>query len=220
LTNSFCWASCGTTKNIVASSTPYLVSALRQTAKNLEKPDVTYRWSSFANCNCGHLIQTVTGMNASEIQSKAMMQEGDWGKQANANVHQPRLSPPQPDFGDRPALDEGAWEPEDVGACQVSGASMDFVFYSLNRMGLKATDIKQLERLSDPEVRRRLGTENVYFPHHVRENVIRYLAEWADMLEEDLESNLGDEGRRGSLTKNAVFEDTKESSRKIVLIHQ
>ena len=159
-------------------------------------------------------------MNASEIQSKAMMQEGDWGKQANANVHQPRLSPPQPDFGDRPALDEGAWEPEDVGACQVSGASMDFVFYSLNRMGLKATDIKQLERLSDPEVRRRLGTENVYFPHHVRENVIRYLVEWADMLEEDLESNLGDEGRGGSLTKNAVFEDTKESSRKIILIHQ
>lgn len=201
----------------MAISTPYLVSALRQTARNLEKPEVAYRWSSFANCNCGHLIQTVTGMDASEIQSKAMMQDGDWGKQANANVHQPRLSPPQPDFGDRPALDEGAWEPEDVGACQVTGASIDFVFYSLNRMGLSATDIKQLERLSDPEVRRRLGTENVYFPHHVRENVITYIIEWADMLEEDLE---GDRGGLSSPTKGAVFEDMEKSPREIVLIHQ
>jgi len=189
----------------VASSTPYLISALRQTAKNLEKPEVTYRWSSFANCNCGHLIQTVTGMDASEIQSKAMMHDGDWGKQANANVHQPRLSPPQPDFGDRPALDEGAWEPEDVGACQVTGASIDFVFYSLNRLGLSATDIKQLERLSDPEVRRRLGTENVYFPHHVRENVISYMIEWADMLEKDLEGDLGDKRVFSSPTKRAVY---------------
>jgi hypothetical protein len=142
-------------------------------------------------------------MEASEIQSKAMMQEGDWGKQASANVHQPRKSPPRPDFGDRPALDEGAWEPEDVGACQVSGASMDFVFYSLNRMGLSATDVRQLERLSDPEVRRRLGTENVYFPHHVRENVIDYLIKWADLLEEDL----CDEGKVPSSTQKAVFKD-------------
>lgn len=146
------------------------------------------------------------------------MQEGDWGKQAKASVHQPRVSPPQPDFGDRPALDEGAWEPENVGACQVSGASMDFVFYSLNRIGLSATDIKQLERLSDPEVRRRLGTENVYFPHHIRENVIRYVVEWADMLEEDLESDLGDEEKVSSSTKKAVLEVVKKSPRKIALI--
>ena len=199
----------------MAIATPYLVSALRQTARNLEKTEVTYRWSSFANCNCGHLIQTVTGMDASEIQSKAMTQDGDWGKQAN--VHQPRLSPPQPDFGDRPALDEGAWEPEDVGACQVTGASIDFVFYSLNRMGLSATDIKQLERLSDLEVRRRLGTENVYFPHHVRENVITYIIEWANMLEEDLE---GDRGVSSSQTKGAVFEDMEKSLYETVLIHQ
>ena len=195
----------------MASSTPYLVSALRQTAKNLEKSEVTYRWSSFANCNCGHLIQTVTGMGASEIQSKAMMQDGDWGKQANANVHQVRLSPPQPDFGDRPALDEGAWEPENVGACQVTGASTDFVFYSLNRLGLSATDIKQLERLSDPDVRRRLGTENVYFPHHVRENVISYMTEWADMLEEDLEGDLGNRGVFSSATRRTVSEDIEKS---------
>ena len=80
---------------------------------------------------------------------------------------------------------------------------MDFVFYSLNRMGLSATDVRQLERLSDPEVRRRLGTENVYFPHHVRENVIAYLIKWADLLEEDL----CDEGKVPSSTQKAVFKD-------------
>ena len=102
-------------------------------------------------------------------------------------------------------MDEGAWEPEDVGACQVTGASIDFVFYSLTRLGLSATDIKQLERLSDPEVRRRLGTENVYFPHHVRENVISYMIEWADMLEKDLEGDLGDKRVFSSPTQRAVY---------------
>ena len=84
-------------------------------------------------------------------------------------------------------------------------------------MGLSATDIKQLERLSDPGVRRRLGTENVYFPHHVRENVITYIIEWANMLEEDLEA---DRGVSSSQTKGAVFEDMEKSLSETVLIHQ
>lgn len=202
----------------MAKSSPRLISALRQTASNLEQPDVTYKWSSFSNCNCGHLIQTVTGMDASAIQRQAMMQEGDWGRQANSHVQQPSPTPPQPDFGDRPALDEGAWEPENIGACQVSGASMDFVFYSLNRMGLSSADIKQLERLSDPEVRRRLGTEKIHYPHHVRENVIHYLLEWAEMLEEELVTNIVRKPASLSSNRKPVSDVMKKSPRKSELI--
>jgi len=169
----------------MATANPRLIRALRDTATKLEQPEVTYKWSSFSNCNCGHLIQTITGLDATDLQRQAMMHDGDWGKQAHQRNYV-STTPPQPDYGDRPPLDEGAWEPENIGACAVTGVSMDFVFYSLEGLGLNAADIEQLERLSDPTIRRRLGAENAHYPHHVRENVIQYLRTWADMLEEQL----------------------------------
>ncbi|MEM1083298.1 MAG: hypothetical protein AAGI48_04190 [Verrucomicrobiota bacterium] len=93
---------------------------------------------------------------------------------------------PQPDFGDRPALDEGAWEPENVGSCQITGAPLDFVFDQLEAVGLETSDFEHLERLSSPKVRRRLGNFSVSFPHNVVENVVTYLKAWADLLEEEL----------------------------------
>lgn len=114
-----------------------------------------------------------------------MQREGDWGSQAGESVQRPF---PEFDFGDRPALDEGAWEPEDVGACQVTGAPLDDVLSQMYALGLQPDDVGHLERLSDPQVRRRLGNNTVYFPHHCRENVIEYLHAWADLLEERLEA--------------------------------
>ena len=92
----------------------------------------------------------------------------------------------QPDYGDRPALDEGAWEPENVGACRASGARLDSILESMVRLGLDPHDIAHLERLSDPEIRRKLGTNTEYFAHYLRENVIAYLSAWADLLEAQL----------------------------------
>lgn len=58
-----------------------LVRALRTTALRLES-GANYRWSNFANCNCGNLAQTVTDLSASEIHRAAFQQGGDWGEQA------------------------------------------------------------------------------------------------------------------------------------------
>ncbi|MFZ1863324.1 MAG: hypothetical protein WAU39_03790 [Polyangiales bacterium] len=169
-----------------------LVGVLRQTAARLTRDDVTYRWSSFAHCNCGHLAQTITGMDPAEIQRRAMRREGDWGGQARDSVVRPS---PEFDFGDRPALDEGAWEPDDVGACQVTGAPLDEVLAKMYALGLTPDDVGHLERLSDPQVRRRLGNNTTHFPHHRRENVVRYLHAWADLLEECLEAQAAHERR-------------------------
>lgn len=113
-----------------------------------------------------------------------MRREGDWAGQARNLVARPF---PDFDFGDRPALDEGAWEPEDVGACPVTGTPLDQVLEQMYALGLTAADVGHLERLTDREVRRRLGTHKEDFPHHRRENVVAYLEAWADLLEEQLE---------------------------------
>jgi hypothetical protein len=160
-----------------------LIFALRKTAARLSREEVTYRWASFAHCNCGHLAQTITGLDPAEIQRRAMRREGDWGSQARNSALR-RL--PQRDHLDGPALDEGAWEPENVGACQATGAPLDAVLRQMYQLGLSPEDVGHLERLSDPEVRRRLGTGTRHFPHHQRENVIAYLQAWAALLEEQL----------------------------------
>ncbi|MBT8481746.1 MAG: hypothetical protein HKP36_09180 [Myxococcales bacterium] len=160
-----------------------LVLALRQTAARLSRQDVLYSWASFAHCNCGHLAQTITGLDPSELQRRAMRREGDWGSQARDGGAR-RF--PDFDFGDRPALDEGAWEPENVGACQVTGAPLDEVLDQMYLLGMTVEDVGHLERLSSPEVRRRMGNNTVHFPHGRRENVVAYLTAWADLLEEQL----------------------------------
>ena len=170
----------------MAYASTRLVVALRETAARLAREDVVYRWASFAHCNCGHLAQTITGLGPNEIQRRAMRREGDWGRQA-LDVGSRRF--PDFDFGDRPALDEGAWEPENVGACQVTGAPLDEVLERMYALGLTADDVGHLERLSSPDVRRKLGNNTVHFAHSERENVVAYLSAWADLLEE----RLGDE---------------------------
>lgn len=168
----------------MAKASVELVVALRETAARLLSEKVKYQWGSFAHCNCGHLAQTITGLAPEEIQRRAMRREGDWGAQAFdvAARHFPEF-----DYGDRPALDEGAWEPEDIGACQVTGAPLDEVLGQMYAFGLSPNDVRHLERLSDPEVRRQLDTHKQHFRHHLRENVVAYLDAWADLLEERLE---------------------------------
>lgn len=160
-----------------------LISALRDTALRLADRSVTYRWSHFAHCNCGHLAQTITGLAPSEIQERALRRAGDWAQQAE-RVEVPESAP---DYGDRPALDEGCFEPERPEFCAATGMPLDTVLRAMFELGLSREDVAHLERLSDPAIRRRLGTNLVDYPHNQRDNVVAYLHAWADLLEEQLE---------------------------------
>ena len=174
----------------MAYPTLQLIQALRKTADRLET-SAEYKWSHFAHCNCGHLAQTVTGLSAREIQDGAMRREGDWGEQAvayKANSWNTPRPLPEPDFGDRPALDEGAWEPENIGACTVTGTPLDRVLDQLYAIGMTETDVQCLERLSDARVRRRLGANQKEYLHYERANVVAYLRAWSDLLSEELPS--------------------------------
>ncbi len=154
-----------------------LVLALRATHARLSAPETRYEWSHFGHCNCGHLAQTITGKTARAIYDAAFHRPGDWGEQAAAI----RLT--TPDFGDRPALDEGAYEPEPRELCGVTGSPLVRILDEMYALGLDQRDIDQLEDLSNEEVLRRLGAVRTGLVRNDRGDVVRYLGAWADALE-------------------------------------
>lgn len=162
----------------MAVPTARLVVALRETAARLASPAAVYRWSHFGHCNCGHLAQTITGLPARTIYQAAFRRPGDWGQQAAAlDV---------PDFGDRPANDEGAWEPEGTDHCAATGSPLEVVLGAMYDVGLERRDIEHLEDLSDERVLRRLGAVATGLPRDDRASVVRYLEAWADLVESQL----------------------------------
>ncbi|MEL7060565.1 MAG: hypothetical protein AAGN46_11110 [Acidobacteriota bacterium] len=134
-----------------------LIEALRATARRLEK-DADYRWTHMGRCNCGHLAQTITGLSAAEIHSRAMARAGDWSQQAR--TYRPRA------------------------VCPTSGYPMDEVLDALLLLGLTRDDIHHLERLSDARILRRLPAGERDLDRRRRTDVVRYLRTWADAVEE------------------------------------
>ena len=174
----------------MAQASLRLIQALRETAARLERESTIYRWSQLAHCNCGHLAQTITGLSPSAIHEAAVRHRGDWAEQARTIAPAASVDSASLEYGDRPALDEGAWEPEDLMACPVAERSMSAIFGELLAVGLDVADIGALERLDDPAVRRRLGTSTSDFLHSDRRNVVAYLVAWAAILEETMEERL------------------------------
>lgn len=139
----------------MAIATYKLITALRNTAKKLEEGG-RYQWGHMGHCNCGNLVQELTGLSGAEIHRSALRtRQGDWATQA-------------------------------IEYCPTSKLPMDEVIESLLRIGLTLADIKNLERLSDRSVLKRFPVGKRYLNRHSREDVILYLNEWANMLAEQL----------------------------------
>lgn len=189
----------------MATASLTLVRALRHTARRLESRATAYKWGHFGQCNCGHLAQTLTGLSDGLLQRAASQHRGDWSDQALGHqriVARTRAGTPavnhDVDYGDRPALDEGAWEPEAQESCTATDIPMRVVFEQLTSAGLDADDLVHLERLSDPRIRRELGTNTTDFHYASRENLVAYLDAWATLLEREV--GVGDEPELASLS--------------------
>ncbi|MFK7820483.1 MAG: hypothetical protein AB8G99_17315 [Planctomycetaceae bacterium] len=65
------------------SSNPELISALRTTADRLDS-GAQYEWGHLARCNCGHLVQTITGMTDTEISCSVDHQLAEWSEHAES----------------------------------------------------------------------------------------------------------------------------------------
>ena len=81
---------------------------------------------------------------------------------------------------------KGDWSEQLNDYCQSSAMPMDLLIFELLSFGFSVRDLKNLEYLSDEEVLYRLPKEKRHLRRNVRHDVVVYLNEWADMLEERL----------------------------------
>ena len=65
----------------MAESNPELISALQTTACRLAA-GVKYEWGHMGRCNCGHLVQTITGLSDYEIVKSIDFQLDQWSEHA------------------------------------------------------------------------------------------------------------------------------------------
>jgi hypothetical protein len=143
----------------MAIASRLLVDALRRTVSRLEG-GATFRWAHMGHCNCGHLAQSLTTLSPDEIHRRAIARAGDWTTQA---------------------LEIGDGE-----TCPTSGLPMDEVFRTMLDAGLTPRDLADLESLSSPIVLATLPVGQRQLDKRRREDAVRYLAAWADLLEDRL----------------------------------
>ncbi|GAA4827648.1 hypothetical protein GCM10023331_10610 [Algivirga pacifica] len=107
-------------------------------------------------CNCGHLAQELTNYTQGEIHHYALRAR------------------------------EGDWADQVAAFCPQSKLPMDLVITKMLEAGLTTDDLKHLERLTDPEILSYMGYGEAVLQHNRKEDVLRYMMAWANMLEEEL----------------------------------
>jgi hypothetical protein len=81
----------------------------------------------------------------------------------------------------------GEWAEQGLEFCPASGYPMDAILSALFELGLSSDDLGQLERLTNPEVLRRLPVElRKELSYRDRDHVVSYMRTFADILEQRL----------------------------------
>lgn len=80
----------------------------------------------------------------------------------------------------------GDWNEQLNDYCPKSGLPMDELISCMLDAGLDSTDLKHLERLSDPFVLRSIPFEHRWLIHNKKSDVVFYMNKWADLLEEEI----------------------------------
>lgn len=78
----------------------------------------------------------------------------------------------------------GDWREHAIEYCPTSGYPIDHIIGEMLAVGMTLDEIEHLERLSDPRVLRRLPAGERGLDFRRREDAIRYMEAWADLLEE------------------------------------
>ncbi|MFQ3212486.1 MAG: hypothetical protein ACI9C9_000005 [Marivirga sp.] len=84
----------------------------------------------------------------------------------------------------------GDWSDQVDDYCSTSAMPMDEIISSMMDSGLERKDMIELERLQNHEVRRYLGKRGNRLNHNIKEDVILYMRTWAQLLEEQLISQV------------------------------
>jgi hypothetical protein len=80
----------------------------------------------------------------------------------------------------------GDWNEQVDDYCSTSFMPIDLIISEMVGAGLMLEDLKHLEKLSDRQVLMRFPIEKRFLKHNLREDVVAYMNEWANLLEEQL----------------------------------
>jgi hypothetical protein len=80
----------------------------------------------------------------------------------------------------------GDWNEQVADYCDTSQLPFDVIINQMLEAGLSLEDLKHLEKLDDRAILHRLPLARRHLIHNRRDDVVTYLAEWANLLEEKL----------------------------------
>jgi hypothetical protein len=80
----------------------------------------------------------------------------------------------------------GDWSEQLNDYCPTSALPLDDIISDMLNAGFDTTDLKHLERLSDPVVLNTLPVEKKFLLHNRKADVVTYVEAWADKMEADL----------------------------------
>ncbi|MCA9611043.1 MAG: hypothetical protein KC619_35860 [Myxococcales bacterium] len=107
----------------------------------------------------------------------------------------------------------GDWGEQAVEHCAASGLPIDHILDAMLDVGLELGDVTRLERLSDRRVLARLPVEERRLSFRAREDVVRYMRAWADLLDEERAREVSGVRRVGAATAPASPSDHAASDR-------
>ena len=95
----------------------------------------------------------------------------------------------QAEIHDSALIREGDWERQANEYCPTSGQLIDSILAAMFEFGLTRADIRNLEKLSDPVIVRRIGR---HLRFNDRNDVVEYMKTWADVLSEQQTNEVAD----------------------------
>jgi hypothetical protein len=84
----------------------------------------------------------------------------------------------------------GDWNEQLNDYCPTSGLLMDDLISELLHAGLDIDDLKQLEKLSNPQILKNLPSGKRHLNHNIKADVIEYFRAWAKLLEEEMTQSI------------------------------
>ncbi len=80
----------------------------------------------------------------------------------------------------------GDWSEQLNDYCPTSGLPLDDIISEMLDFGFDADDLRHLESLSDKKVLLQMPIEERWLKHNIKNDVIKYITVWAEMLEKEL----------------------------------
>jgi hypothetical protein len=178
-----------------------LPMALRAGAKTIET-GAKYEWGHVGRCNCGHLVQQLTGKNDREIFSSFDGQLCEWTESAlrhkeiiNQDAIGNNVNQLQSYSSNHNTYTSGSFAVGDEALpsteamndyCGVTMSPLEELYTILSRNGLTVSDIRDIEYLSNETVLRTLPIEYRNLRRNEPEHVAMYMRAMADCIEEQL----------------------------------